>query len=345
MFRDQSDNDNTGNIICNNITIAGSLTVSGSINGSITWNGGTVSSGVIITGSTTAPQYVYVSYMSQDAGNAAYRAASPTTTYSLTCSYSIYSMQSVVASDFRIKKSIEALGDDLVNRVMRRVTPRKFRYHDYMKMGTENTFGFVAQELEATVGDIMPRLVSKSDGDIPTVYENRKVERAFGETGTATRTVTLVDLDPSTLEWDGARDGPLRLSLRDRDDRVIVGTVRDVVGGRVTVELDADLALPMPGEEDIIFVYGHFVADKRCVDDAQLFAVSFAAVQGLILRSDETDAKAALLDARVVELEAQVAVMEAESKKQRQDLEAIILFLRSERPDFELPSPRSRSRA
>ena len=215
------------------------------------------------------------------------------TSHICTQGYHVSGSGSITASDSRIKKEIVDVEDVAALEILRLLKPKKYKYVDEVKRGTEPVWGFIAQE----VRDTLPHATHLITECIPNIYQVANVS--------ASNVITLTNFDTSTLDSNAV------LKVFDKDDKEHLVTITDIVDEH-SIRVDEDLS-ELTGSIDEsgnvvagnqLFVYGQQVDDFVFLKKDSIYTVATAALQ-------EVDRQLQTEKEKVASLEERLAVLEA----------------------------------
>jgi hypothetical protein len=215
------------------------------------------------------------------------------TSHICTQGYHVSGSGSITASDSRIKKEIVDVEDVAALEILRLLKPKKYKYVDEVKRGTEPVWGFIAQE----VRDTLPHATHLITECIPNIYQVANVS--------ASNVITLTNFDTSTLDSNAV------LKVFDKDDKEHLVTITDIVDEH-SIRVDEDLS-ELTGSIDEsgnvvagnqLFVYGQQVDDFVFLKKDSIYTVATAALQ-------EVDRQLQAEKEKVKSLEERLAVLEA----------------------------------
>ena len=161
------------------------------------------------------------------------------------------------SSDNRIKTNIEDVPDNLALQQLRSIPCRYYKYIDKLERGTDQTIGFIAQEVKS----ILPMAVSQQKQIIPNVY---KIINSTWTSNDNTFFMTSSDL----LNVNGIRYKFYVSNLEDASDEKIV----EVTG-------NSDNTFTFDEKYNIVFCYGNEVDDFNILDKNKLYTLNFSATQ------------------------------------------------------------------
>jgi len=171
----------------------------------------------------------------------------------------------VGASDERIKKDIVDVEDGSALETLRLLKPKKYKYKDVVKCGTEPVWGFIAQEVRET----LPYATELRTEYLPNIYELAIVSDS--------NVITFTNFDTSTLE-----SNVMALQVIDGEDMEHFVNIKEVIDEH-SIRVDEDLSEWTGSVEgsDIekIFVYGQQVEDFIFVKKEAIWTVATAALQ------------------------------------------------------------------
>jgi hypothetical protein len=215
------------------------------------------------------------------------------TSHICTQGYHVSGSGSITASDSRIKKEIVDVEDVAALEILRLLKPKKYKYVDEVKRGTEPVWGFIAQE----VRDTLPHATHLITECIPNIYQVANVS--------ASNVITLTNFDTSTLDSNAV------LKVFDKDDKEHLVTITDIVDEH-SIRVDEDLSEWTGSIDETgnvvagnrLFVYGQQVDDFVFLKKDSIYTVATAALQ-------EVDRQLQAEKEKVASLEERLAVLEA----------------------------------
>jgi hypothetical protein len=194
------------------------------------------------------------------------------------------------ASDTRIKTEIVDVEDGSALETLRLLKPKKYKYIDKVKQGTEPVWGFIAQE----VRDTLPYASQLRRECVPNIYELANVS--------ASNVITFSNFDTSNLESNA-----MVLKVFDKDDMEHLVNITEVVDDH-SVRVEEDLS-EWTGSVDEsgnvvagnqLFVYGQRVDDFVFLKKDAIWTVATSALQ-------EVDRQLQAEKTKVTTLETQLA--------------------------------------
>jgi len=215
------------------------------------------------------------------------------TSHICTQGYHVSGSGSITASDSRIKKEIVDVEDVAALEILRLLKPKKYKYVDEVKRGTEPVWGFIAQE----VRDTLPHATHLITECVPNIYQVANVS--------ASNVITLTNFDTSTLDSNAV------LKVFDKDDKEHLVTITDIVDEH-SIRVDEDLSEWTGSIDETgnvvagnrLFVYGQQVDDFVFLKKDSIYTVATAALQ-------EVDRQLQTEKEKVASLEERLAVLEA----------------------------------
>ena len=195
-----------------------------------------------------------------------------------TDSYFIAISGTVSASDERIKKEIVDVEDASALDTIRLLKPKKYKYKDEVRRGTEPVWGFIAQEVRETLS----YATQLRQDSIPNIYEMVNIS-------TDSSVITFTNFDTSTLE-----SGTKVLKVFDESDTEHFITFTEVIDDN-SLRIEEDLS-----KWTQLFVYGQRVDDFVFVQKDAIWTVATAALQ-------EVDRQLQAEKEKVTTLETQLA--------------------------------------
>jgi hypothetical protein len=193
------------------------------------------------------------------------------------------------ASDTRIKTEIVDVEDGSALETLRLLKPKKYKYVDKVRQGTEPVWGFIAQE----VRDTLPYASQLRTECVPNIYELANVS--------ASNVITFSNFDTSNLESNA-----MVLKVFDVDDMEHLVNITEVVDDH-SVRVEEDLS-EWTGSIDEsgnvvagnqLFVYGQQVDDFVFLKKDAIWTVATSALQ-------EVDRQLQAEKAKVITLETQL---------------------------------------
>jgi hypothetical protein len=181
------------------------------------------------------------------------------------------------ASDERIKKDIVDVEDGSALETLRLLKPKQYKYVDEVKRGTEPVWGFIAQEVGAT----LPYATQTRTECLPNIYELSNVSDS--------NVITLTNFDTSTLESNA-----MVLKVYDMDDTEHWVNITEVIDDK-SIRIEEDLS-----KWTQLFVYGQRVENFVYLKKDAIWTVATAALQ-------EVDRQLQAEKAKVTTLETQLA--------------------------------------
>jgi hypothetical protein len=192
---------------------------------------------------------------------------------------------SLGGSDERIKKEIVDVEDGAALETLRLLKPKQYKYKDVINRGDEPVWGFIAQEVGAT----LPYATQLRTECLPNIYELANVSDS--------NVITFTNFDTSNLESNA-----MVLKVLDEDDIEHIVNITEVVDEH-SVRVDEDLSEwigTVEGSEgDKIFVYGQQVDDFVFLKKDAIWTCATAALQ-------EVDHQLQTEKAKVITLETQL---------------------------------------
>jgi parallel beta-helix repeat protein len=227
----------------------------------------------------------------------------------------IYANGTIQSSDSRIKTNIVDIDDSSALQYVRDIPCRYYTYLDTALRGTEQTPGFIAQEVEA----VFPLAVSTDTNFIPNEYR-------LLTNYTLTETTTPINSEDTTQGnyWN--------LTINDLTDLSTTNKYRIKVSNDTTFDLNSDInktrditaidgnqtSFMIKEQWTHIFLFGKEVTDFKRIDKTKIFTLHHSAIQQIDTTLTAEQAKIASLEtelasekAKVVTLESEVAAIKA----------------------------------
>ena len=182
-------------------------------------------------------------------------------------------------SDERIKKEIVDVEDGAALETLRLLKPKQYKYKDVINRGDEPVWGFIAQEVGAT----LPYATQLLTDCLPNIYELANVSNS--------NVITFTNFDTSNLESNA-----MVLKVFDKDDTEHLVNIAEVVDEH-SVRVDEDLSEWT--EDDKIFVYGQQVDDFVFLKKDAIWTVATSALQEVDRQLQAEKIKVATLETQL----------------------------------------------
>ena len=208
---------------------------------------------------------------------------------------SIYSQNFMMAgqgfvsvSDQRIKKDIIEIEDGESLSILRQIEPKRYRYIDEYKRGTDYVYGFIAQQVRG----VLPAASGLVKDFIPSIMTSATV--SYDSTNDIT-TVTLVDNKQHNLTSENSNS---RVRFFDENDMNTDLELHEIVSGDI---------FKVKGELKGVntFVYGVEVDDFHTLNKDAIFTVAVAALQEVDRQLQEEKQKVSNLETELATLQQQ----------------------------------------
>ena len=208
---------------------------------------------------------------------------------------SIYSQNFIMAgqgfvsvSDQRIKKDIIEIEDGESLSILRQIEPKRYRYIDEYKRGTDYVYGFIAQQVRG----VLPAASGLVKDFIPSIMTLATV--SYDSTNDIT-TVTLVDNKQHNLTSENSNS---RVRFFDENDMNTELELHEIV---------SDDIFKVKGELKGVntFVYGVEVDDFHTLNKDAIFTVAVSALQQVDKELQETKQKVSNLETELTTLQQQ----------------------------------------
>ena len=145
--------------------------------------------------------------------------------HSIVCGSYLASLQGTIgASDKRIKKDITDVDDGSALETLRLLKPKKYKYVDEVQRGTDPVWGFIAQEVDAT----LPYATQVRTECIPNIYELANVSDS--------NVITFTNFDTSNLY-----SNTMVLKVYDVEGMEHLVNIAEVVDG-TSIRIEEDLS-------------------------------------------------------------------------------------------------------
>ena len=244
----------------------------------------------------------YFKRMSGEASTASHAksfdlAANSTTATSAFFTHNIYALGVITSSDRRIKKDIREVPDNLALEMVRKIPCKYYKYIDEPSRGTEDTIGFIAQE----IAEIFPMASGLVKNTLPN--EMRILENVSWETITDVEGETKQKLTINDLE-DVSGNTKYRFYVNNGDDE----KMKEIP----SLEDDPKSFL-FNKKWDNIYLYGKEINDFHTIDKAKIFTLAFSATQEI----DRIQQKHATEILRIQQHATEIANLKAELQKEK----------------------------
>jgi len=188
----------------------------------------------------------------------------------------------LVSSDSRIKTNIIDVPDNLALQQLRSIPCRYYEYVDKISRGTDNTIGFIAQE----VNSVLPMAVSLQEDFIPDVYKIIECNWT-----TTDNTIKMSSNDLSNVD---SIEYKFYVSNNDIDIK------------EIKITGNSDNTFTFEEKYNKVFCFGKKVNDFHTLDKAKLFALNFSATQEIDRIQQEHITKISSLETENTLLKTQV---------------------------------------
>ena len=200
----------------------------------------------------------------------------------------------MASSDERVKKEIVDVEDGEALSTLRLLKPKQYKYRDDVKRGTEPVWGFIAQEVSAT----LPYATQLRTETVPNIYELANVSDS--------NVITFTNFDTSTLE-----SNVFNIKVFDTENNEHTVNLTEIINER-SIRVNKDLsnwtANVMTGNQ--IFVYGQQVDDFTFLKKDAIWTVATAALQEVDRQLQNEKIRNDTLETRVSDLLERVAALE-----------------------------------
>jgi len=217
----------------------------------------------------------------------------------------------MASSDERIKKEIVDVEDGEALSTLRLLKPKQYKYRDDVKRGTEPVWGFIAQEVSAT----LPYATQLRRETVPNIYELANVSDS--------NVITFTNFDTSTLE-----SNVFNINVFDTENNEHTVNLTEIINER-SIRVNTDLsnwtANVMTGNQ--IFVYGQQVDDFTFLKKDAIWTVATAALQ-------EVDRQLQNEKIRNDTLETQVSDLTRELRAENNRLKNKVMILENRQTHF-----------
>jgi hypothetical protein len=200
----------------------------------------------------------------------------------------------MASSDERIKKEIVDVEDGEALSTLRLLKPKQYKYRDEVKRGIEPVWGFIAQEVSAT----LPYATQLRRETVPNIYELANVSDS--------NVITFTNFDTSTLE-----SNVFSIKVFDTENNEHMANITEVINDhsiRVNKDLSKWTANVVTGNQ--IFVYGQEVDDFTFLKKDAIWTVATAALQEVDRQLQAEKARNDTLETQISDLLARVTGLE-----------------------------------
>ena len=198
---------------------------------------------------------------------------------SLYCSYSIWVNSKIFfTSDLRIKKNIKDVTDNEALNKLLKLKPRKYNYIDEVMNGTSAFYGFIAQEVE----EILPEIVSTQVNYIPNIM-------ILGNYNNG-----IITLENNKINLTVNKN--IKIFINNNEEiEVIITQVIDNNNFRINKKLSIN--------NNKVFVYGELINDFKVISKQFLHSICVSSIQDLHYKIIEQENLIKSLIARIELLE------------------------------------------
>ena len=204
-------------------------------------------------------------------------------------SYIASHRSNITASDERIKKDIIDAEDGPALETLRLLKPKRYKYKDVVRRGSEPVWGFIAQEVRET----LPYATQLRQDSIPNIYEMVNVSES--------NVLTFTNFDTSTLESNA-----MVLKVFDKDDTEHLINIAEVIDDK-SLRIEEDLS-----KWTKLFVYGQRVDDFVFVQKDAIWTVATAALQEVDRQLQAEKEKVRVIDDQLQAEKAKVTTLESQ---------------------------------
>ena len=212
-------------------------------------------------------------------------------------------------SDSRIKNNIVDIDDSSALQYVRDIPCRYYTYLDTSRKGTEQTPGFIAQEVEA----VFPLAVSTDTNYIPNEYR-------LLTNYTLTETTTPLDNEDTSAGnyWKLTINDLTDLSTNNKYEFYFSNDITfDLSNGknisRCITAIDGEITSFLIKEQYThIFLYGKEITDFKRINKDKIFTLHHSAIQQIDTTLTAEQAKIATLETELAAEKAKVATLESE---------------------------------
>jgi len=209
------------------------------------------------TGASESIVYTYFRHYTSSIGRASGWGGDK---FSLFADFVIMSATFTGASDVRIKKDIMDLSSALP--LIEQIKPRTYKYKD-PKRGDKMAYGFIAQELE----EVIPELIKTTQHKIPNIM----------------KTADVIDGVFTLKEATDLQVGD-KIDIYDEDDKELNVKITEIISDK-SFKTAVDVEL-----KDKYFIYGKYVDDFKGIEHNGLLPIMLKAIQELNARVKELEA-------------------------------------------------------
>ena len=197
------------------------------------------------------------------------------------------------ASDSRIKTNIIDIRDNDALSKLNLLQPKKYTYKDVIRKGTDEVFGFIAQE----VAQVIPSAVLELGEYIPNIYQLATVS---GET-------LLFSTDLSINTITDVSSG--KIKVFDAYDTTHYIDVSCATTNTMTLSNPSQITNEMQHENQV-FVYGEKISDFNFLKKEMIIPIAVGAIQEIDRQLNVEKTKVSTLETTVAALEARLVALE-----------------------------------
>ena len=231
----------------------------------------------------------------------------PNLSFSLTALRSIICQTLVVTSDDRIKDNIRDINDENALVQLRSIQPKIYGYKDKYEKGNIETIGFIAQQIKK----VIPQAVALTRRAIPNILtpafvhvKNDKIELKLrlplgNDIILKNGCFIQVSIANQNYEFEF-------LSYSNENESIIVAVGTENIN-KISEGVKA-------------VIYGEIVDDFHCIDEAQIFTITTAALQEVDRQLTAEKAKTAFLQDQMTDVLSRLALLEKQKKKKNNSL-------------------------
>jgi hypothetical protein len=218
--------------------------------------------------------------------------ASIATSYDIISAAGIFSVNSITASDNRIKTNIKSIDINDARSILYQLKPSVYNYVDQVKHGSLPIYGFIAQDVHS----IIKSCIRFRKEFIPNIYEIGAITDKNIITLNS-KTTNIFGADENGLDNSG---NPIKLKLFDTSNNELITTITKIIDEKI-FQISSSLST------SDIFIFGQEIDDFYNLEKDQIFTITTAAVQEIDKIVQTQQETIASLQARLAAIEARLS--------------------------------------
>ena len=183
----------------------------------------------------------------------------------------------VWSSDERIKRDIVDINDSSALDKILSISPKKYKYKDYLSKGEKEVYGFISQDIRKYI----PEAVSIQKEIIPNIYTSNIIDET-----------NIITLSPSF--FDSNITSNIRIHYEDGEKQELTYEIISSNIDGINIKFDSNL---MHDKGSNIFVFGTEVDDFHVLDKTYIFTLNVCAIQELHKKNQNLEARLSALEA------------------------------------------------